>query len=47
MTALGAAIFFFARVAHAVLYTFGVPVARTLSFAAGLVGCFMIASVFI
>lgn len=45
-TALGAMIFFWARVAHAVVYTMAIPVARTLSFAAGLVGCLMVASVF-
>lgn len=47
MSALGATIFLWARVAHVVVYTLGIPVARTLTFAAGLVGCFMIASVFI
>lgn len=47
MSALGATIFLWARVAHAIVYTLGIPVARTLTFAAGLVGCFMIASVFI
>lgn len=46
-TALGALIFFWARVAHAIVYTAGVPIARTLTFAAGLVGCAMIASVFL
>lgn len=47
ITVLGATVFFWARVAHAVVYTAGIPVLRTLSFAAGLVGCFMIASVFL
>ena len=47
MTAMGAMIFFWARVAHAIVYTLGIPVARTLTFAAGLVGCLMIASVFL
>ena len=47
MTALGAMIFFWARVAHAIVYTLGIPIARTLTFAAGLVGCLMIASVFV
>ncbi|MBT6313717.1 MAG: MAPEG family protein [Alphaproteobacteria bacterium] len=47
MTAMGAMIFFWARVAHAIVYTMGIPVARTLTFAAGLVGCLMIASVFL
>jgi len=46
MTALGAMIFFWSRVAHAVVYTLGIPFLRTISFAAGLVGCLMIASVF-
>lgn len=35
MTAAAAAIFFFARVAHAVIYTFGVPLLRTIAFAVG------------
>lgn len=47
MTALGAMIFFWARVAHVIVYTAGIPIARTLTFAAGLVGCLMIASVFV
>jgi uncharacterized MAPEG superfamily protein len=47
LSALGATIFFWARVAHAVVYTLGIPVARTLTFAAGLVGTLMVASVFI
>ena len=34
-TAKAAAIFFFARVAHAVIYTFGVPLLRTIAFAVG------------
>lgn len=34
-TAMAAAIFFFARVAHAVIYTFGVPLLRTIAFAIG------------
>ncbi len=46
-TALGAMIFFWARVVHAIVYTLGVPFVRTLSFAAGLVGCLMVASVFV
>lgn len=45
-TALGAMIFFWARVAHAIVYMFGVPIIRTLAFAAGLVGCLLVASVF-
>jgi len=35
MTAAAAAIFFFARVAHAVIYTFGIPLLRTIAFAIG------------
>lgn len=46
-TAIGAMVFFWARVAHVIVYTLGVPVARTLTFAAGLVGCLMVASVFV
>ncbi|HLJ01052.1 MAG TPA: MAPEG family protein [Bradyrhizobium sp.] len=34
-TALAAAVYFWARVAHLVVYTLGIPVLRTLSFAAG------------
>jgi uncharacterized MAPEG superfamily protein len=37
-TALGAQIFFWGRVAHAVLYITGVPYARTAAFAVALVG---------
>jgi len=37
-TALGAQIFFFARVVHAGVYMAGVPVVRTLAFAAGIAG---------
>lgn len=40
-TALGCAIFFFARLAFAPLYWFGVPVLRTLAFFAGAVGLVM------
>ena len=36
-TATACAVFFFARVAHAVIYTAGVPVARTMAFLAGFV----------
>ncbi len=42
MTALGAMIFFFARLAYAPLYWFGVPVARTLAWFAGLGGILLI-----
>jgi uncharacterized MAPEG superfamily protein len=41
-TALGATIFFWARVAHAVAYTFAIPWVRTLTFFAGFVGMVMI-----
>lgn len=34
-TAMAAAIFFFARVAHAAIYTFGIPLLRTIAFFAG------------
>jgi len=34
-TAAAAAIFFFARVAHALIYAFGVPLLRTVAFFAG------------
>lgn len=34
-TAAAAAIFFFARVAHAIIYTFGIPLLRTIAFFAG------------
>lgn len=34
-TAHAAAIFFIARAAHAVIYTFGVPLLRTIAFAVG------------
>lgn len=35
MTAAAAVIFFFARVAHAVIYAFGVPLLRTIAFFVG------------
>lgn len=38
MTALGAQIFFVARVAHAAIYIVGVPVLRTVAFGFGVVG---------
>ena len=37
MTAMWAMIFFFARLAHAVVYWLGIPYLRTLVFAAGLI----------
>ena len=36
-TALACAVYFWARLAHAVVYTMGVPVLRTLAFAVGFV----------
>jgi len=42
MTALGAAIFFWARVVHAVVFTFGIPWLRTLAFAVAWVGMVII-----
>ena len=41
-TALAAAIFFWARVAHAVVYTAGITVVRTATFFVGVVGELMI-----
>lgn len=41
-TALGATIFFWARVAHAIVYTFAIPWVRTLTFVAGFAGQVMI-----
>ncbi len=35
VTAIACAVYFWARLAHAVVYTMGVPVLRTLSFAVG------------
>jgi uncharacterized MAPEG superfamily protein len=35
LTATAAAVFFFSRVAHLVIYTFGVPLIRTIAFVAG------------
>lgn len=35
LTAAACAIFFFARVAHTVIYAFGIPLLRTIAFAAG------------
>jgi uncharacterized MAPEG superfamily protein len=39
---LGAQLFFYSRVAHAVLYLAGVPMVRPLAWAVGLVGTIMI-----
>ncbi|MFN4311694.1 MAG: MAPEG family protein [Ferrovibrio sp.] len=41
-TALGAQVFFYSRVAHAVVYTLGVPWLRTLAYAGGLAGMAMV-----
>jgi len=41
-TALGASIFFFARVAHAIVYAFGWPVIRPLFYFASLYGIVLI-----
>lgn len=41
-TAFWAAIFFWARVAHAAVYWAGIPFARTVAFAAGLIATLMI-----
>lgn len=37
MTSTAAAVFFYARLAHAVTYTMGIPVLRTLAFSVGFV----------
>jgi uncharacterized MAPEG superfamily protein len=42
MTAVGAAIFFWSRVAHAIVYMMGIPWARTLTFMASWVGSLMV-----
>ena len=39
---LGAQLFFYSRVAHAVLYIFGVPMVRPLAWAVGLAGTVMV-----
>ena len=41
-TALGATLFFWSRVAHAIVYTFGIPWLRTVAFFGGFVGQVMI-----
>ena len=43
MTAMGAMIFFWARLAYAIIYVAGVPWLRTLSWAVSVVGMVMIA----
>ena len=47
MTVLGAQIFFYARVAHAICYLVGIPYARTLAWVASVVGMGMILSALI
>jgi uncharacterized MAPEG superfamily protein len=42
-TAMGAAIFFYSRVAHAVIYAFGWPMIRPLFYFASLLGMMLIA----
>ena len=42
LTVLGATLFFYARLAHALVYTLGIPWVRTLSFTGGYVGMFLI-----
>lgn len=42
-TVLGASVFFYARVAHAIIYAFGWPVVRPLFYFAGLYGIVVIA----
>lgn len=42
MTAMGSAIFFWSRVAHAIVYMAGIPWARTLTFMASWVGSLMV-----
>ena len=37
VTAFACALYFWSRLAHVVIYTLGIPVLRTLSFAAGFV----------
>ncbi len=43
-TALGATVFFWGRLAHAVIYIAGIPYLRTVAFGVSLVGMVMIAS---
>ncbi len=46
-TALGAQLFLYARIAHAVVYTAGIPWLRTLVWAVSAVGLVMIAAAFL
>lgn len=41
-TVLGARMFFYARVAHAIWYAFGLPLIRPLIWLAGVIGCVLI-----
>jgi uncharacterized MAPEG superfamily protein len=41
-TALGSQVFFYSRVAHAVVYTLGVPWLRTLAYFGGVVGMVLV-----
>lgn len=41
-SALGAQIFFFSRLGHAVVYTIGLPWLRTLAYLGGLLGCALV-----
>ena len=43
LTVLGATLFFWGRVAHAVVFTFGIPYLRTIAFAVSWVGMILIA----
>lgn len=42
-TATAAGVYFFARLAHYIVYSLGVPVARTLAFATGWSACVALA----
>ena len=42
MTVLGAQLFFYSRVLHAIIYLAGIPWVRPLAWAAGMVGCVLI-----
>lgn len=43
LTLLGCILYFWARVAHYIIYTLGIPGLRTLSFAVGVIGEVLIA----
>jgi uncharacterized MAPEG superfamily protein len=45
VTALGAQLFFWSRLVHAILYVLGVPMIRPLAWAVGIVGTVMVALV--